>query len=85
MEENTHSMNILARHITDQDLFIGYLNIHFIPDSRKGKNLYLSYLMIDKKFDHIRLAGTERHCPSLAEDYRITQRSHSHFTSQKLD
>ena len=41
--------------------------------------------MDDNFFDHIGLADTGRHWPSLPEDDRIPQRFRGYFMSQQLD
>ena len=50
----------------ENDLLIGFINVKYIPKTRRGrKNFDLTHLMSDMKFDHIGLAETSRHRPSI--------------------
>ena len=82
-EENTQFGNLLTRQTIDQELLVGFLNIHSLPILIKyGKNFDLSYLIIDNKFYYIGLVDTGRHWSSLSEDDIIPQISRNHFMSQ---
>ena len=41
--------------------------------------------MLEKRFDHIGLADTDQHWPSLPDEYKISQIFKGHFISQQLD
>ena len=70
----------------ENNLLIGFINAQSLPKTRRGsKNFDLTHLMSDMKFDHIGIAETSRHWPSLQEEYRIPQRFRVHFMSQQID
>ena len=65
---------------------IVFINVQSLPKTRRGiKKIDLTRLMSDMKFDHLGLADTSRHRPSLQEEYRITQIPQGDFMIQQLD
>ena len=79
-------MKFITRQTTDKYLLVGFLNINSLPKSRKGeKNFDISHLMDKKNIDHIKLANTGRHWPSLPEYDTIPQIFCDHFMSQTIE
>ena len=70
----------------ENDLLILFTNIQSLPKTRRGsKNFDVTQLILDMKFDHIKLSETSRHWTYLQEEDTIPQRFQGNFMSQKLD
>ena len=65
-EKKTHLGDHLHPNEYKKEIILGFINIHTLPESCKGEKYFdLTNMMFEKRFDHIGLADTGRHWPSL--------------------
>ena len=85
-EEKTHFGDHLHKNESKKDILLVFINIHNLPESRKGEKIFnLTNLMLGKGFDSIVLADTGQHFLPLPDKDKIPQRFIEHLISQQLD